>query len=107
MRLLLDECVDRRLARDIVGHEVSTVQQAGWAGIQNGELLRRAAAAAFDAFITADRNLSFQQNPIELPLAVVVLKAPSNRLADLKPLIPKLLAALAGLPRNSVVWVGE
>ena len=107
MRLLLDECLDRRLARDIVGHEVSTVQQMGWAGTQNGELLRRAAAAAFDAFITGDRNLSFQQNPEELPLAVVVLKAPSNRLPDLKPLVPKLLAALAELRRSSVVWVGE
>jgi predicted nuclease of predicted toxin-antitoxin system len=107
VKLLLDECLDRRLARDIVGHDVSTVQQMAWAGIQNGDLLRRAAAAAFDAFITADRNLSFQQNLAELPLAVVVLKAPSNRLADLKPLVPKLLAALTELQRNSVVWVGE
>jgi hypothetical protein len=105
--LLIDECLDRRLARDIVGHDVSTVQQMGWAGIQNGELLRRAAAAAFDVFVTGDRNLSFQQNLAELPLAVVVLKAPSNRLADLKPLVPKLLAALAELRRDSVVWVGE
>jgi hypothetical protein len=52
--LLLDECLDRRLARDIVGHDVSTVQQMGWAGTQNGELLRRAAAAAFDAFVTGN-----------------------------------------------------
>jgi len=107
VKLLLDECLDRRLTRDIIGHDVSTVQQMGWAGIQNGELLRRAAAAAFDAFITGDRNLSFQQNLAELPLAVVVLKAPSNRLADLKPLVPRLLAALGALQRNSVVWIGE
>jgi hypothetical protein len=99
--------LDRRLARDIAGHDVSTVQQMGWAGIQNGELLRSAAAAAFDAFITGDRNLSFQQNLAELPLAVVVLKAPSNRLADLKPLVPKFLAVLAGLQPNTVVWVDE
>jgi hypothetical protein len=105
--LLLDECLDRRLARDIAGHDVSTVQQMGWAGIQNGELLRRAVAGAFDAFITGDRNLSFQQNLAELPVAVVVLKAPSNRLADLKPLVPKLLAVLAGLQPNTVVWVDE
>jgi hypothetical protein len=106
VKLLLDECLDRRLARDIVGHDVSAVQQMGWAGVENGELLRRA-AAVFDAFITVDRNLSFQQNPAELPLAVIVLRAPSNRLADLKPLVPKLLTALAELRRNSVVWVGE
>jgi len=107
VKLLLDECLDRRLARHIVGHDVSTVQQMGWAGIQNGELLRRAAAAAFGAFVAGDRNLSFQQNLAELPLAVVVLQASSNRLADLKPLVPKLLAALAGPPGKSVVWVGE
>jgi hypothetical protein len=58
VRLLLDECVDRRLARDIVGHEVSTVGDLGWAGVKNGALLARA-AGQFDVFVTVDRNLSF------------------------------------------------
>ena len=61
MRILLDECVDRRLATDIVGHDVGTVPGAGWAGLQNGELLSRA-QADFDVFVTVDRKLSFQKD---------------------------------------------
>ncbi len=62
MRVLLDEQLPRHLARELRGHDVSTVQQEGWAGLKNGELLRRAADAVFDVFVTADRNLEFQQN---------------------------------------------
>ena len=61
MRALLDECIDWRLSRDIVGHEVETARQMGWTTISNGELLRLA-ESEFDVFITVDRNLSFQQN---------------------------------------------
>jgi hypothetical protein len=63
MRVLLDEQLPRHLAREIAGHEISTVQQCGWAGLQNGELLRVAADAGFDVLVTADRNLQFQQTP--------------------------------------------
>ena len=62
MRVLLDEQLPRHLTRELRGHEVSTVQQKGWAGLKNGELLRRAADAGFEVFLTADRNLEFQQN---------------------------------------------
>jgi hypothetical protein len=65
----------------------------GWAGIKNGQLLALA-EAEFDVFITVDRNLSFQQNLPQFDIAVVVLQSPSNRLADLKPLVPKVLAIL-------------
>jgi hypothetical protein len=84
VRLLLDECVDWRLARDIVGHDVKTAHQMGWTTIKNGELLALA-AAHFDVFVTVDRNLTFQQNVGALPIAVIVLCAKSNRLADVKP----------------------
>ena len=93
MRILIDECVDWRLSRDIVGHDVKTARQMGWASIKNGELLALA-AQQFDAFITVDRNLSFQQNVVAFPIAIIVLRARTNRLADLRPLIPALLAAL-------------
>ena len=93
MRILLDECIDRRLAREIEGHEFVTVPQAGWAGIKNGELLTRA-QAQFDVFVTVDRNLAFQQNVPQYTIAVIVLQAPTNRLKDLRPLLPKLLQAL-------------
>jgi predicted nuclease of predicted toxin-antitoxin system len=94
VKVFLDECVDWRLARDIVGHEVKTARQMGWTAIKNGELLTLA-AAEFDAFITVDGNLAFQQNLISFPIAVIVLRAKSNRLSDLKPLVPKLLPTIA------------
>ena len=94
MRVLLDEQLPRHLARELRGHEVSTVQQKGWAGLKNGELLRRAAGAGFEVFLTADRNLEFQQNLSQTRLRVILLVAPSNALEDLLPLVPGLLAAI-------------
>ena len=93
MKILLDECVDWRLAREIVGHEVSTVHQLGWSGIVNGELLTRA-EKEFEVLLTVDRNLSFQQSLPEFDIAVVVMYAPTNRLQDLANLVAKLLEAL-------------
>jgi hypothetical protein len=89
----LDECIDWRLSRHIPGHQVKTAQIMGWTAIKNGALLKLV-SAQFDAFITVDRNLAFQQNIATLPIAVLVLRANSNRLADLVPLTPKLLALL-------------
>jgi hypothetical protein len=94
LRVLLDECVDWRLARHIAGHDVKTARQMGWATIKNGELLALA-SQAFDVFVTVDRNLSFQQNLGGMPIAVIVLAARTNRLADLIPRVPDLLAAIA------------
>ena len=91
--MLLDECVDWRLARDIVGHDVKTARQMGWTTIKNGALLTLA-SQRFDVFVTADRNLSFQQNLDSVSLAVIVLRAKTNRLADLRPLVPSLLVAI-------------
>lgn len=93
MKFLLDECIDRKLAREFPEHEVKTVPQMGWAGVKNGQLLALA-EAEFDVFITVDRNLSFQQNLPQFDIAVIVLQAPSNRLTDLNPLVPKGLAIL-------------
>ena len=82
MKVFLDECVDWRFARQITGHDVKTARQMGWSAIKNGELLALA-AAEFDTFVTVDRNLSFQQNLPVFDIAVIVLRAKSNRLADL------------------------
>ena len=94
MRVLLDEQLPRQLAPLLVGHEVSTVQQMGWAGLTNGELLRRAEAAGFDAFLMADQNLEFQQNLQLMGLRVVIVRAASNALEDLQPLVPSILAGI-------------
>jgi hypothetical protein len=102
--VLLDECVDRRLARDIVGHDVSTVPQMGWATIRNGDLLALA-EGQFDVFVTVDRNLSFQQNLPRYNIAVLILRARSNRLKDLQPLIPRMLELLPLARRGEATWV--
>jgi predicted nuclease of predicted toxin-antitoxin system len=94
MRVLLDEQLPRHLAREIGGHDVSTVQQRGWAGLKNGELLRLAADAGFDVLVTADRNLQFQQNLSQSRIGIILLIAPSNALEDLLPLVPSLVAAI-------------
>jgi predicted nuclease of predicted toxin-antitoxin system len=98
VRILLDEQLPQQLARQFVGHQVRTVQQQGWAGLGNGELLRRAAAGLFDVFVTADQNLQFQQNLSGAPLGVVVLVARSNALDDLLPLVPLLQAVQDARP---------
>jgi hypothetical protein len=95
MRVLLDEQLPRHLVREIRGHDVSTVQQRGWAGLKNGELLQVAADAGFEVLVTADRNLQFQQNLSRSRIGIILLIAPSNALEDLLPLVPNLLVAIS------------
>ena len=88
------------------GHEARTVQQEGWSSISNGELLRRAAQSGYQVLLTPDRNLQYQQNISRAGVAVVVLRAASNRIEDLLPLIPKLLPLLAELKPGRVNQLG-
>ena len=104
MKIIVDECIDRKLTREFVDHEIKTVPQMGWAGVKNGQLLALA-EAEFDVFITVDRNLSFQQNLPQFDIAVIVLQAPSNPLADLKPLVPEVLAILASVAKGQATTV--
>jgi predicted nuclease of predicted toxin-antitoxin system len=104
VKVLVDECVDARLATEIVGHEVRTVPNMGWAGVKDQPLLRLA-EAAFDVLVTTDGNLEHQQNLAKFNIAVVVLEARTNRLVDLKPLVPSLLAVLPTAPRGKAIHV--
>ena len=104
MRLLLDESVPSRLRRSLTDHSVRTVLEAGWSGIKNGKLLALA-ATEFDAFITVDKNLPFQQNLEKLPIALVVIDAISNELSVLLPLVPALLRELASLKPQTYTLV--
>lgn len=106
MNILIDECIDRKLARQLSGHSVKTVPLRGWAGIKDGELLRLA-EIEFDVFITVDRQIPFQQNLTVLDLAVLVLQVPSNRLADISVLIPKILAIVDTAPKGTATVVSE
>lgn len=105
MRLLLDHCVPRKFAASLPEHEVRTAAQQGWTVLCNGELLSAAASAAFDALLTVDQNLRYQQNQTTLPLSVVVLIAPTNQLAQLQRLVPPLRRALASLSTRSYIEV--
>ena len=96
MRILLDECLPKRLKRDLVGHDARTVPEMGWASKQNGDLLTLA-EQQFDVFLTVDRNLSFQQHVDTFSLAVVVMVAKGNRHADLQPLVPEVLAVVGAV----------
>ena len=96
MKLLLDEQVPRQLATVFpVEFEVRTVQQMGWGGTKNGQLIRLTAEHGFTALITADRNMEYQQNLADLPVMVIVLVAYGNRLQELEPLVPGTLDVLA------------
>ena len=105
MKVLLDDCIDWRLSREIVGHEVRTARHMGWSTIRNGVLLGLA-AREFDVFVTVDRNLSFQQNLPAFTIAAVVPRAPTNRLSDLLRLVPELLTRIANAEAGSVAYVG-
>jgi hypothetical protein len=102
MRLLLDECVPARLRRALPSHQVSTVGLEGWSGVKNGKLLALA-AARFDALVTVDKNLPYQQDTSSLALAVVVLDAVSNELPYLLPLVPALETTIGSLKPGSYV----
>lgn len=93
MKVLLDECVTRYLKRDFTGHEVLTVEEAGFKGLKNGQLLQ-AASGQYDVLVTVDQNLQYQQNLKAFAIAVIVLKAKRSTYPLLKPLMPQVLEIL-------------
>jgi hypothetical protein len=104
MRVLLDECLPKKLKRDVQADVVRTVPEMGWAGTKNGALLRLA-EEVFDVFLTNDQNLEYQQTLRRLDLAFVVLVAPTNDIADLQPLMPAVNDALRNLYAGELVYV--
>ena len=106
MRVLLDENVPHDLIPQFAGHEVSTVQGLGWAGVKNGDLLERA-RGTIDVFVTMDRKLEIQHDLSVLPFGVVVISAKSNRMPDLLPLADALREAVARIGPGRVEHVTE
>jgi len=107
MRVLIDECLNWRLGRALTGHYAVSVQRMGWSGLENGRLMARAVENGFAVFLTADRNLSFQQNVTEYAIAVVVLAAPGIQLHHTLPLMPQVLALLPTLKPGQVVFISR
>jgi hypothetical protein len=105
VRVLLDENVPRDLAGALAGHVVSTVQGLGWAGTKNGALLKRADDVC-DVFVTMDGNIEQQQNLAGLAFGVGIMDAPSNRMADLLPLVREVLRAIDRTRPGMIEHVG-
>lgn len=105
MRVLLDECVPRKLKKSLAGYDCRTVAELGLAGKKNGELLSLAEAAGFTALLTLDRGIEFQQSLQSRVIAILVVRAPSSRLADLTPLVPTILAKLRSLTPGEIIKV--
>ncbi len=104
MKVLLDECLPRKLKGELRGFDVQTVPEKGWAGTKNGALLRLM-AGQFDVFITIDGNLPSQQNLTKLRIALVVLKANNNTYAALLPLMEQVTMALGEIQPGDVVFI--
>ena len=108
MNVLIDECAPKALEHSLAarGHKCVTVQEAGWSGKQNGELLALA-DVEFDALVTLDTNLRYQQNLTGHRIAVVIILAGSNRLNELAPYFPACAQALEVVKPGEVVCVGS
>lgn len=106
MRILLDENLDWRLRRHVAEHEVDSVSYIGWSGTKNGVLLRRAEESGYDVFLTLDGNLPYQQNLFVHELAVIALRAKTNRLANTIPLMHTVSCRLSTAPKGKVTWIG-
>jgi hypothetical protein len=106
MRILLDECAPRPLKRQLVEYDIKTVVEMGWSGKKNGELLQLMSQEGFTILLTTDQNLPYQQNLQQAGVAVVVLVAQSNKLADLLPLLPDARKVLNTIVPGAVVEVG-
>ncbi len=102
MKLLLDECIPEDLAEYIEGHEVHSVSSMGWKGVKNGELMRRTNQSGFDAFLTVDQNLEYQQNIKKYSMAIVVFDVRRNALSELKLKLPALYELLLRVEKSSV-----
>jgi hypothetical protein len=105
MRVLLDEQLPLDLSAELRGHAVDTVVARGWAGIKNGELLGRM-RSQYDVLVTMDRGIEFQHQVGVLPFGIVVVRARSNRMQDLRPLVPSSIAAIDAVKPGLVQRVG-
>jgi predicted nuclease of predicted toxin-antitoxin system len=105
MRILLDENIPVDFAAELRGHDVSTVIELGWSGVLNGELMQRARGHC-DVFVTLDRNIEFQQNISVLPFGVILVRAVSNRMVHLRPLVAAILLAVSTAKPGQLQEVG-
>jgi Domain of unknown function (DUF5615) len=106
MKILIDECIPRKFKRSLLGHDCLTVPEAGLAGTENGQLLSLAEERRFEVFVTIDRGFEFEQNLSGMSVAVIIIRAESNRIRDLLPHVPACLAALRSIKPGELVRIG-
>ena len=108
MRVLIDECAPKTLKTELTakGYNCMTVQEAGWSGRENGELLALA-EARFEVLVTVDQNMRYQQNVTGRKIALLILRGRSNRLVDLQPHFPACIEALRSIQPGTIVEVGS
>lgn len=104
MKILIDECLPKKLKQSLIGHAVKTVPEMGWAGKKNGELLRLM-TGVFDIFITIDSQMQFQQQLIQHPISYIVLSAPNNKFGTLLQLMPEVSRVLETIQIGQIVKV--
>jgi hypothetical protein len=107
MRVLLDECIPRKLKNEFPDHECRTVPEVGLAGKKNGELLSLAEGAGFEVFLTMDKGLQYEQNLTGRNIAIVIVRARSNRLVDLVPLVPACRSIMSSIQPGQMIRLGE
>ena len=105
MRILIDECVDQRLRLLFPGHDCETAVYAKLSGLKNGALLTPAEAAGFEVIITTDQEIPYQQNLTTRQISIIVLCAPTNRLVDLKRLLPDAIRTVDSIKRGEVIRI--
>ena len=103
MRILLDECLPKKLKRSFAGQDCVTAPEAGLAGLANGELLAAAERQGFQVFLTLDKGIAYQQNLAGRAIAIIVIRAKSNRLEDLLPHVDACIARLTTAPGQVAV----
>jgi len=104
MKVLLDECLPKRLSDELTGYETATVPMMGWAGVKNGKLLGLI-AMHFDVFVKIDGGIEFQQRLENLPFSIIILHAHTNKIEDLRPLAPEILRVLAQIQPGELAHV--
>jgi len=105
MKLLLDECLPRKLKREFAGHEVFTIDEAGFKGLKNGKLIQAAGESGFEILVSVDKNIEHQQIKQSLPLAILVLSARTNRIESLLPLMGEALEILKAIKAGEIITV--
>ena len=105
MKILLDECVTKRLKVHLTAHEVATVTEKGWSGLKNGQLMAAASAGGFDVLLTIDKNLQHQQNISKYPLIIIILNSASSKLEKLVTFLPAVERQLPAFTKGNAYLV--